>query len=108
VSGQLSSAELAAVVPADLMLGEQLAGLEKELRAWARSPRQRQRPAPTPPTLLTLLLLARADLAAELTGEATPTEQLTRVVHLAVRLVPGTEHAGVSMHRRGTLADPRV
>jgi len=54
-----------------------------------------------PPTLRTLLSLARADLAAELTGAATPTQQLAHVVCLAVRLVPGTEHAGVSRLRAG-------
>jgi len=97
---RLSSTDPAALTSADLtLLSEQLADLEKNLRAWAASPRLR--PAATPPTLRTLLALARADLAAELTDDATPTQQLAHVVHLAVRLVPGTEHAGVSMQRPG-------
>jgi len=95
---RLSSTVPAGLAPADVMLlSEQLAEVEKELRGWAQPPRR----APTPPTLRTLLWLARADLAAELSGEATPTEQLARVVCLAVRLVPCTEHAGVSMQRGG-------
>jgi hypothetical protein len=97
---RLSATDPAGLAPADVtLLSEHLADVEKDLREWARPPRQRS--TPTPPTLRTLLLLARADLAVELSGEPTPTEQLARVVCLAVRLVPGTEHAGVSLQRGG-------
>ena len=55
------------------------------------------RRSPTPSTLRSLLSLARADLASQLSDDATPAEHLDRIVHLALHLVPGTEHAGVSL-----------
>jgi GAF domain-containing protein len=58
------------------------------------------RRAPTPSTLRSLLSLARADLASQLADDATPAEHLDRIVHLAQHLVPGTEHAGVSLLKR--------
>jgi hypothetical protein len=76
-------------------LGEELAAVDDELRAWAVA--VNRRPSPTPATLRSLLSLARADLAAQLTEDAEPDEQLVRVVHLAQRVVPGTEHAAVSV-----------
>jgi hypothetical protein len=81
-------------------ISAKLAGIEEELRGWAQG-LQLHRRAPTPAALRTLLSLVRADLAAELSGDAMPSEQLARVVQLAVRLVPGTKHAGVAMHRPG-------
>jgi len=58
-----------------------------------------RRAAPTPATVRKLLTLAREDLAAQLTTSETPLEQLTTIVSLAERLVPGTQHATVSVIR---------
>lgn len=49
-----------------------------------------------PSTLHSLLTVARANLAAELSEAATPGQHLDRIVQLAQQLVPGTEHAAVS------------
>lgn len=54
-----------------------------------------------PPTLRGLLQLARAELADALTLSEEPAEQLNRIVALALRLVPGTEHASVCVIREG-------
>lgn len=78
-------------------IGEQLSAAGEDLRAWAASPQPRS--APTPATLRRLLTLVRTDLAEELTASEAPLEQLTRIVALALRLVPGTEHATVSVLR---------
>src|SRR5215813_11696796 len=78
-----------AAAPLDAELSEvygQLDAAASELRALR--PAQR-RSAPTPATLRRLLTLARAD----------PLEQLTTIVSLAQRLVPGTQHATVSVIR---------
>jgi hypothetical protein len=58
-----------------------------------------RRPAPTPATLRQLLTLARGDLADQLTTSESPLEQLSTIVSLALRLVPGAEHATVSVIR---------
>jgi GAF domain-containing protein len=44
-----------------------------------------------------LLTLVRADLAAELDHDATPEELLDQVVHVAVRVVPGADDAGICL-----------
>jgi ANTAR domain-containing protein/GAF domain-containing protein len=75
---------------------DQLDSAIGELRALR--PAQR-RSAPTPATLRRLLTLAREDLAEQLTARETPLEQLTTIVSLAKRVVPGTEHATVSVIR---------
>lgn len=75
---------------------DQLAGAVAELRAL--QPAQ-PRPAATPATLRKLLTLAREDLAEQLTTSEAPLEQLTTIVTLAQRLVPGTQHATVSVIR---------
>ena len=88
-----------AAAPLDAELSEvygQLDAAASELRALR--PAQR-RSAPTPATLRRLLTLARADLAEQLPARATPLEQLTTIVSLAQRLVPGTQHATVSVIR---------
>ncbi len=85
-----SSAELTRMASALTTIEDQVRGVE--------SP---PTDTPTPATLRSLLLLARADLAEQLTEDASSSEQLLRVVQLAVRLVPGAEHAAVSLLRRG-------
>ena len=77
-------------------LREQLDAAVAELGAARPAAR---RAAPTPATLRKLLTLAREDLAAQLTTSETPLEQLTTIVSLAERLVPGTQHATVSVIR---------
>jgi len=90
---RLSSLDPAEITREDLdQLADLLAGVEQELRARERSPRTLS----VPTTLGTLFSLARADLAAALSGELTAREQLARVVELAVRHVPGTQHAGIA------------
>ncbi|HEX9232280.1 MAG TPA: GAF and ANTAR domain-containing protein [Jatrophihabitantaceae bacterium] len=48
-------------------------------------------------SIVRLLTLVRADLAAELDHDATPEELLDQVVHLATRLVPGADDAGIAL-----------
>lgn len=48
-------------------------------------------------SIVQLLTLVRADLAAELDHEATPEELLDQVVHVATRLVPGADDAGIAL-----------
>jgi ANTAR domain len=79
-------------------IGEQLAVVEKHLRTSDPSASCRPPVAPaTPSTLRSLLTLARADLAAALGHDLGPADQLSRIVELAVRLVPGTQHASVTV-----------
>jgi ANTAR domain len=86
----------AALTTTDLAsLREQLAIVEKQLCAFEHA-RPKRQPA-TPSTLRSLLTLARADLAAALGGDITPAEQLTQIIDLTVRLVPGTQHASVAV-----------
>lgn len=61
--------------------------------------RAQRRAAPTPATLRKLLTLSREDLAEQLPASGTPLEQLSTIVSLAERLVPGTQHATVSVVR---------
>lgn len=79
---------------------QQLAAIETGLRSLAESGNRR---TPTPSTLRSLLSLARADLAIELANDATPAQHLDRIVRLAQSLLPGTEHAGVSVLRRDVI-----
>ena len=94
---------LAALDPAGLSnsdltsLHEQLAAVEAQLATSEAASPKRPAATPTPSTLRSLLTLARADLAAALSGDITPAEQLTLTVELAVRLIPGTEHASVAV-----------
>jgi GAF domain-containing protein len=48
-------------------------------------------------SIVRLLTLVRADLAAELDHDATPEELLDHVVHVATRLVPGADDAGIAL-----------
>ncbi len=48
-------------------------------------------------SIVRLLTLVRADLAAELDHDATPEELLDQVVQVATRLVPGADDAGVAL-----------
>jgi len=48
-------------------------------------------------SIVRLLTLVRADLAAELDHDATPEELLDQVVHVATRLVPGADDAGIAL-----------
>jgi hypothetical protein len=80
-------------------LREQLCAVDAELHAWDKA--AHRRPTPTPTTLSSLLSLVRADLASQLSDDASPEENLAQVVHLAQQLIPGTEHAGVSLLRIG-------
>lgn len=48
-------------------------------------------------SIVTLLTLVRADLAAELDGDLAPEQLLDRLVHLATRLVPGADDAGIAL-----------
>lgn len=77
-------------------VGRRLDATLAELRALRPA---QLRSAPTPATLRKLLTLAREDLAEQLTTSETPLEQLTTIVSLAQRLVPGSEHATVSVIR---------
>ena len=88
-----------AAAPLDAELSEVRRQLDAAVgELCALRPAQR-RSAPTPATLRSLLTLARADLAEHLTASGTPLEQLTTIVSLAQQLVPGTQHATVSVIR---------
>jgi hypothetical protein len=91
------AAGTAASLGAELsQIRDQLEGAVGELHALRPA---QHRSAPTPATLRKLLTLVREDLAEELTTSETPLEQLTTIVSLAERLVPGTQHATVSVIR---------
>jgi hypothetical protein len=91
------SAEVAA--PLDAALSEVHRQLDAAVSDLRTLPPEQRRSAPTPATLRRLLTLARTDLAEQLTASETPLEQLTTIVSLAQRLVPGTQHATVSVIR---------
>lgn len=78
-------------------VGAQLAVVERHLvTAGAAGPAQARVPSAAPTTVQSLLTVARADLAAALGDGLSSADQLSRIVDLAVRLVPGTEHASVA------------
>lgn len=88
----------AAVTVDDLAdVGAQLAVLERHLvTGGPAEPDRDGAPSAAPTTVQSLLTVARADLAAALGDGLSSAEQLSRIVDLAVRLVPGTEHASVA------------
>jgi GAF domain-containing protein len=58
---------------------------------------------PTVESIVQLLTLVRADLAAELDQDASPEQLLDRIIRIAISLVPGAEAGSISLLSDGAL-----